>query len=301
MLIRPRVEDSFVRNDRGVKLHHERLGRVHDVLVGWICFFASRVPAGGGQRTTRGTLGMRFEGTRHNIRAARARDAHPTTQSTTPPMRLKSSWGCQNHPEANTATSFEGLLAVVAISGQMLLLMVMADLRGVIDLVRNALVANEEQVESREVPIVAAIATFMIPVLAVLFLCSSSYHRTSGGCDDVASHNNKHMFVCWLSYVVFPPFPSEIDRPHKSHGYPGFGLSHHLLPNREQHTRFVISNPDRGSPPRRTTTTTTSSSYHGKEMDEDDGGGRSASSARDGADCRRRTPSRRRTNDRRSR
>ena len=92
-------------------------------------------------------------------------------------MRLKSSWGCQNHPEANTATSLEGLLAVVAISGQMLSLMVMADLRGVIDLVRNALVANEEQVESREVPIVAAIATFMIPALAVLFLCSSSQNE----------------------------------------------------------------------------------------------------------------------------
>jgi hypothetical protein len=99
-------------------------------------------------------------------------------------MRLKSSWGCQNHPEANTATSLEGLLAVVAISGQMLSLMVMADLRGVIDLVRNALVANEEQVESREVPIVAAIATFMIPVLAVLFLCSSSQNERdlSPGC-----------------------------------------------------------------------------------------------------------------------
>ena len=62
--------------------------------------------------------------------------------------------------------------------------MVMADLRGVIDLVRNALVANEEQVESREVPIVAAIATFMIPVLAVLFLCSSSQNERdlSPGC-----------------------------------------------------------------------------------------------------------------------
>ncbi|KAL3787825.1 hypothetical protein ACHAW5_003577 [Stephanodiscus triporus] len=40
-------------------------------------------------------------------------------QSTTPPMRRKSRWGCQNHPEANTATSCAGLLAVVAISGQM--------------------------------------------------------------------------------------------------------------------------------------------------------------------------------------
>jgi hypothetical protein len=77
-------------------------------------------------------------------------------------MRLKSSWGCQNHPEANTATSFEGLLAVVAISGQMLLLLAMANLRGVINLVRNTLVVNEEQVESREVPMVAAIADFMI-------------------------------------------------------------------------------------------------------------------------------------------
>lgn len=46
--------------------------------------------------------------------------SYPTTQLTTPPMRLKSRWGCQNHPEASTATSFEGRLGVVGISGQMM-------------------------------------------------------------------------------------------------------------------------------------------------------------------------------------
>ena len=45
---------------------------------------------------------------------------HPTTQSTTPPIRLKSRWGCQNHPEASTATSFDGLPGAVGISGQIL-------------------------------------------------------------------------------------------------------------------------------------------------------------------------------------
>jgi len=34
-------------------------------------------------------------------------------------MRLKSRWGCQNHPEANTATSFDGPRGAVDISGQM--------------------------------------------------------------------------------------------------------------------------------------------------------------------------------------
>ena len=34
-------------------------------------------------------------------------------------MRLKSRWGCQNHPEASTATSFVGVFGVVGISGQM--------------------------------------------------------------------------------------------------------------------------------------------------------------------------------------
>ena len=51
----------------------------------------------------------------------------------------------------------------------MLSLLAMADLRGVNDLVDNVLVVNEEQVESREVPMVAAIAAFMIPVLRVQF------------------------------------------------------------------------------------------------------------------------------------
>ena len=36
-------------------------------------------------------------------------------------MLLKSRWGCQNHPEASTAISLDGLLGVVGISGQMLL------------------------------------------------------------------------------------------------------------------------------------------------------------------------------------
>lgn len=45
---------------------------------------------------------------------------YPTTHLTTPPMRQKSRWGCQNHPEASTATSFEGRLGVVGISGQMM-------------------------------------------------------------------------------------------------------------------------------------------------------------------------------------
>mmetsp|Transcript_971 Transcript_971/g.1702 ORF Transcript_971/g.1702 Transcript_971/m.1702 type:complete len:92 (-) Transcript_971:108-383(-) len=35
-------------------------------------------------------------------------------------MRLKSRWGCQNHPEAKTATSFDGLSGAVEISGQIL-------------------------------------------------------------------------------------------------------------------------------------------------------------------------------------
>jgi len=34
-------------------------------------------------------------------------------------MRLKSRWGCQNHPDANTATSFDGSFGTVDISGQM--------------------------------------------------------------------------------------------------------------------------------------------------------------------------------------
>jgi hypothetical protein len=41
---------------------------------------------------------------------------------TTPPILENSSWGCQNHPDANIATSFEGLLGVVDITGQMILL-----------------------------------------------------------------------------------------------------------------------------------------------------------------------------------
>eukprot|EP01083_Nonionella_stella_P118076 352390_1 len=43
---------------------------------------------------------------------------YPTTTSTTPPLCLKSRWGCQNHPEASTATSFDGELGTVEISGQ---------------------------------------------------------------------------------------------------------------------------------------------------------------------------------------
>lgn len=35
-------------------------------------------------------------------------------------MRLKSRWGCQNHPFAKIATSLEGLVGVVGISGQIL-------------------------------------------------------------------------------------------------------------------------------------------------------------------------------------
>ena len=49
-------------------------------------------------------------------------------------MRLKSRWGCQNHPEASTATSFEGRLGVVGISGQMLLPLAKAYREDAIDL-----------------------------------------------------------------------------------------------------------------------------------------------------------------------
>ncbi len=44
MLVRPSVEDFFVWYDSGVELHHERFGRVHDVLVGWIFLLATGVP-----------------------------------------------------------------------------------------------------------------------------------------------------------------------------------------------------------------------------------------------------------------
>jgi len=37
-------------------------------------------------------------------------------------MDLKSRWGCQNHPEAKTATSLDGFFGVVEISGQIVLI-----------------------------------------------------------------------------------------------------------------------------------------------------------------------------------
>jgi hypothetical protein len=73
-------------------------------------------------------------------------------------MLLNSRWGCQNHPEARIATSFAGWLGVVSISGHMPLLLVMANPCGV----RDMLGVNEEQADSRDVPIAAAIVAFMI-------------------------------------------------------------------------------------------------------------------------------------------
>mmetsp|Transcript_4423 Transcript_4423/g.9211 ORF Transcript_4423/g.9211 Transcript_4423/m.9211 type:complete len:109 (+) Transcript_4423:602-928(+) len=43
--------------------------------------------------------------------------------STTPAVRLKSRWGCQNQPLARIATSLEGLEGVVGMSGHILLSM----------------------------------------------------------------------------------------------------------------------------------------------------------------------------------
>jgi hypothetical protein len=65
-------------------------------------------------------------------------------------MRLKSRWGCQNHPEANTATSFEGRLGVVGISGQMLLPLAKAYREAIVPDLAHGIGENAKQVDAKE-------------------------------------------------------------------------------------------------------------------------------------------------------
>ncbi len=114
-----------------------------------------------------------FELAKNNYKFVEMRNAYPTTQLTTPPMRLKSRWGCQNHPEASTAISFEGRLGVVGISGQMLL--PLAKTRRAVaftpDLLRgkdeNAkqVVAKEKMMVAMERPIGAGVTVVVIIAL----------------------------------------------------------------------------------------------------------------------------------------